>query len=1310
MPTRRDRIGMSVDEVVTAFQPSTQIQGLEVADVLRGFGAEALRQPLTIEQIVSEFRTSVVPESTIPIEDELVSPAQILSAADVVDMLKNKDPKNAIDVAQNLVVGLAGVVADLPAFAAGLATEPDTTIKGALTGAVETTKGTRNALRWIGINQIGLDEYNRLQRKEFDTRSPIAQAFIEGSVPFAGGDLTTPSEDVTKEDMEKWRADLQNLLVNPEDPIVLVLMATGLVRGTGKAVNWSRHKLIERGYTGKLKGSQIGVNPDFARRLENIDVLDNRVRSYYEKGTPLPLENITEGMLRRSAERNNVGKTEPDFIINAGRLVDAARQDGVFEGMRPSSVELGGARKIKDQVDALKAKTDKSIDEIYLQQDLNRKAILEAEKLTVEKVKGKLVQGFIDAAGNVKIALNKMGDLGSRAAMLHDLAAGSSGKADLAFRSAVDRIDKAVEAADPQPGVKQSFKIYRKPGLNAREWDQLGDHLKSERIVELEQIKDGLESGVRVQEMKVSEVLGQLRAARKRGDKKAVSLHKKQLDLSRAELKKLADDGRRNIQHDMTRNEAELHMENQIDKWGDKATRRVHAAAEEYHKLMREELDGMLRDGLIDKELYDKLKVNVKYNPRQFLQDLDAEQTFDVGSGKKFTTTKSGIEKLKEGSNELIETNPQLLLAQTIMRNRGIADRNAANLALLDLARRNPDNGLVRVADVNAKPEIGWTRMGLREKGKELHLDVKNPYAQEWLGFDPIMTRQDAAIAQTVSGTRVLKLMATQANPEFAFRNLPRDIAHIWLSTNEYSTFGLKYLNEIGADIRRVSKDARTKTGRWEEYVNEGGGMEFLAPQSTKLKTSQMRGWHKGVQVIGDIAAKLGNYSETVTRLALRDRAIANGKTPLEATWIARNYMDFSQGGRYAKAMDNFFPYLNAGIVGTRGVFRGAKNNPVAFGVKSGQIIGLSASLYYLNRMADPEFVNQLTDSEKARNWNIKLPDFFKHEDQSGNTKWRYIAIPKDQGQRTFAAMGEALAQRWLDGTVPSKMMMKAFADFTPVPSTPFTPMGDVFATYFADMDFWTDRRIWGERFRPNLPQDEVYPTTSPFWRDVGRLSDELANIGVGEDEDRRRGISPARAQAAAKKLFTYGNVWTDMAGLGYNALSDIISPEEREAISSDIMRRIPVGRSFIHSTNPRAALREKFDLIAENVGSELLIQDQTTDRFFRADDRKGFLEYKRSLLPEDRSRVGNRWESRRKTTGLPAHVFALEVTRDPQTKARKYFETWVGLDEKSRDELRGQGRKLGWFNSAKFNVKLNRIKRAYKQMLKEEDKSGEEE
>jgi hypothetical protein len=317
-------------------------------------------------------------------------------------------------------------------------------------------------------------------------------------------------------------------------------------------------------------------------------------------------------------------------------------------------------------------------------------------------------------------------------------------------------------------------------------------------------------------------------------------------------------------------------------------------------------------------------------------------------------------------------------LSNVISRTQSRIFANEANKALYDFAQNNPDNGIVRLARLQKVTKSGkpiYESAGSREQKVKVMIDgqakdmiMPTELAREWVIRDPLI---DETVAQTIriaSGSFILKPMATGLNMEFAVTNLPRDIAHIWLTTTEYSPFAPVAAGQMAVDFMKVLPSATgfhpvkgfkevLSGSDWKnivlDFVNQGGMLSLLTYQGRFGKTGTFKTGVSGkINAIQNIMGYLGETSEVLTRLALRERAIKNrtreGLTAeqkeaieLRATRIARDYLDFAQGGNVAKALDTGIPYLNASIQGTRGIFRAAKREPAVFTTKVAQIAGL---------------------------------------------------------------------------------------------------------------------------------------------------------------------------------------------------------------------------------------------------------------------------------------------------------------------------------------------------------------------------------
>ena len=216
------------------------------------------------------------------------------------------------------------------------------------------------------------------------------------------------------------------------------------------------------------------------------------------------------------------------------------------------------------------------------------------------------------------------------------------------------------------------------------------------------------------------------------------------------------------------------------------------------------------------------------------------------------------------------------------------------------------------------------------------------------------------------------------------------------------------------------------------------------------------------------------------SRLALRKRALKNAakegidpaRAEMRATYDARNYLDFSQGGSFVKAADSAIPYLNAAIQGTRGVFRYAADHPGKFTYKVGQIGTMAAGLYYANRMTNPEAWEQVPDREKASNFIFTTPLYYY--DKNGDKRYYYFKVAKDQSQRIFASIFENLAAASIGDTFKTNQLSMAFEDGLPiVPTGVLPPTIEAMLGYAANKNFWRNEDIW--RGRKGIDPSQEY-------------------------------------------------------------------------------------------------------------------------------------------------------------------------------------------------------------------------------------------
>ena len=710
---------------------------------------------------------------------------------------------------------------------------------------------------------------------------------------------------------------------------------------------------------------------------------------------------------------------------------------------------------------------------------------------------------------------------------------------------------------------------------------------------------------------------------------------------------------------------------------------KLFPVAQKYFKEMRNQLDQGLAEGILDKELYDKL-IKYDYSKRKFLDYIDPDVTYEFGSKGTITVSSSGINKLKHGSTGYMETNSKLLLSETVSRMQTRIARNKSNKALYDFAEAKPGNGIAEIADAKVKAPGGQTRIHAMINGEPKAMNMPNGIAKEWVKSDPLISHTTANIVSWLTGSKILKTMATGINPEFAMTNFPRDIAHIWLTTTEYSSTAPGFGLQIANDLRKVTKDAITRKGRFVDYINEGGGMEFLTHQGKVAPGA--KGFFKGLQ---NVLGYLGETSEIITRLALRNRALRNlaskGKIGIdaqrEATWIARNYLDFSQGGSVAKMLDSGMPYLNAGIQGTRGVFRAAAQNPKVFTYKVGQIGTLASGLYLANNFQNPEALSQISERDKINNFIITTP--FSYKDKDGNDRYIYFKIAKDQGQRAIAQVFEALTAESIGNEYDYNALSEGIKDAIPVGITDFLPPVLKSAVgYLANKDFWRMKDIWrGNEVEPHAESTKYTP---PFYSKLGGVT----------------GLSPEKTKYALEQVFTSGNIYTSLVGHGWNTLTKDMSSNERNMVTEQVMLKQPFVRRFAKTTDPNykydKAIKEKKILSntvkhQQNLGFDILI-----DKYFNKEvNDEDLVSYIESIgNPNDAKRLLDRYKRSLRLQKVPERRFWLNLSDlDPEARAEIFWDRYKTAKKEEQDYMMKMVFKVPGIKSERFINRLTSLK-----------------
>lgn len=751
----------------------------------------------------------------------------------------------------------------------------------------------------------------------------------------------------------------------------------------------------------------------------------------------------------------------------------------------------------------------------------------------------------------------------------------------------------------------------------------------------------------------------------------------------------------------------------------------IRSKAQAYFENMKMVLKDMHEEGLItDQELSDLSKHNYRKIKSADLADIfDKKHKATVG-GVKRNIYDSGIEKLAHGrETDLYEPSARIMALEVYNRAYGRILNNRANRTLLDIARKYDENPFARVKRKGQRIPSGWNKFHVYEGGVKKNVYLHPDVAKEWIKGSSDMTYRMGQTLRYLSGSPILRTFATGINWGFALANVPRDILHAWYAARIYENGKWKSLYnpnvpvagpQMAADIGSVFFDAIKKGDKYQEYMHSGGGMEFLVHQGRVFQ----RGKHidSNISKINDFFGKPGEVSETMMRLAIKERALKRiakreGKTLKEvrrnkehlkeATFAARDYMDFGQGGWLAKGLDQGVPYLNAGIQGTRGLIRAYKDNPQVAMWKTAQFAGIVSSLYIASHALAPKTFEALQGSPEMRN-NIVIPlgDQFSFVDSEGQTRHVYLKIPLDPSQKFFKKFFEASTAKWLGYEFNESEVAKALTELSPADVTELPPSVSGVLGYVSNKDFWMNEDIW----RKSQPFDWQSPKALTGAETGGSEEEYTGDTPlIYRDVGAATGASPERLKYAVEQLATRNTIWGNLVSKGYEKTFGDLPKSQKEQHLAAKLADTPAIDRFIGITNPYTKHADKVNTeeqkseinrFVENRGLDMRMDGYLFDGTYTLND---VVEYVNSFKDtETRERLMDRYEFSRKIKDLDNRTFWLQMKSVPvDARARIYKQTVNELTEEEKDDFYeqvGQVQAIGGVFTDRFYDEYNKL------------------
>lgn len=275
------------------------------------------------------------------------------------------------------------------------------------------------------------------------------------------------------------------------------------------------------------------------------------------------------------------------------------------------------------------------------------------------------------------------------------------------------------------------------------------------------------------------------------------------------------------------------------------------------------------------------------------------------------------------------------------------------------------------------------TSVRVRIDGEAAHYEVADPLlldAMTMLHFNGWQSRSMRVLS---TFKRALTFGVT-ISPTFRVRNLLRDTVSAlavsdhtganplrnmldgWEATRDGSETNTKLLAG-GGKVRFGSLTDGDHAAAAKRLIRAGidEGQILDTPAKAKKALHEAWRWYQ----------ETGDRGESVNRAVIYDRARAAGKSHLEASYEARDLLDFTMGGKWAatRFLVQTVPFLNARMQGLYKLGRGAKANPRRFAATAGAVAMASVALYLAQR--DDKDYRALPDWARDSYWCVKLGD-----------------------------------------------------------------------------------------------------------------------------------------------------------------------------------------------------------------------------------------------------------------------------------------------------------------------------------------------
>jgi hypothetical protein len=572
-------------------------------------------------------------------------------------------------------------------------------------------------------------------------------------------------------------------------------------------------------------------------------------------------------------------------------------------------------------------------------------------------------------------------------------------------------------------------------------------------------------------------------------------------------------------------------------------------ALNEENALNRSVLDVAKQQGIIDQEAYDRFSNDIYYIP--FYKQMEDGQIMSVQDSSKLTGQYFS-KALKGGEKERMGD----LMENTL--------RNWSHILSASMKNAAANSTLLAAKDLKAAVQVKSTYEGkdvitTMIDGKKAYFAVNDPDLVDSISLISFLGPKSPFLDVAKGFTNALRVGVTLA-PGYKIRNLFRDT----IASAAISPVGLNVLDNVQRGLKLSDRNNPT----FVSALAGGGVFELGAAHEGDQARLVKRLIAKGVKqetiltdgaqiknVLVDMYERyneFGNRFENANRLALYQKMIDEGKTHLEASFAARDLLNFTSQGsfRAVKVISQLVPFFNTRLQGLYKLGRDGitptyrvlcnmttgkpieesdKLKAQRFSIVSSAVMLASMGLYMAYE--DDEDFKKREDWDRDNFWWFKV----------GDTAYR---LPKPFEIGALGTIAERSLEQIRDENAEGKVfydrMRAIIVDTLSLNPTPqfVKPLIDI----YANKDSFTGAPIETSGMERLSKQERVSNNTSELAKALGGISSGASKILTLNPE--AQGISPVQMDYAIKAYFGWlGSTVAVVSDKAVQPWSDVEKP-----------------------------------------------------------------------------------------------------------------------------------------------------------------------